>query len=58
VGHVTSFARLNLIGRAGYLPSERKADKPPFREAAEEALTRYADQGKIEKESFQLEIPK
>jgi uncharacterized protein YyaL (SSP411 family) len=43
---------------AGYLPSERKADKPPFREAAEEALTRYADQGKIEKESFQLEIPK
>jgi uncharacterized protein YyaL (SSP411 family) len=42
----------------GYLPSERKGDKPPFREAAEEALTRYADQGKIEHESFQLEIPK
>ncbi|MGB8832907.1 MAG: DUF255 domain-containing protein [Candidatus Sulfotelmatobacter sp.] len=42
----------------GYLPSERKGDKPPFREAAEEALTRYADQDKIEKESFQLEIPK
>jgi uncharacterized protein YyaL (SSP411 family) len=42
----------------GYLPSERKGEKPPFREAAEEALTRNADQGKIEKESFQLEIPK
>lgn len=54
---LTSFHGKLYFG-AGYLPSERKADKPPFREAAEEALTRYADQGKIEKESFQLEIPK
>ncbi len=43
---------------AGYLPVDRRADKPSFREAAEEALTRYADRGKIEEESFQLEITK
>ncbi len=43
---------------AGYLPVDRKADKPSFREAAEEALKRYADKGKIEEESFQLEITK
>src|SRR6266852_2523392 len=43
---------------AGYLPVDRRADKPSFREAAEEALTRYADRGKIEGESFQLEITK
>ena len=43
---------------AGYLPAERKAGKPSFREAAEEALKRYADKSKIEDESFQLEVAK
>ncbi len=42
---------------AGYLPAERKAGKPSFREAAEEARNRYAYKGKIEEESFQLEVP-
>lgn len=42
---------------AGYLPPERKAGKPSFREAAEEAQKRYADKTKIEEESFQLEVP-
>lgn len=41
---------------AGYLPAERKADKRSFREAAEEALKRYADKRKIEGESFQLRV--
>jgi len=41
---------------AGYLPTERKAGKPSFREAAEEARNRYADKSKIEEESFQLEV--
>ena len=41
---------------AGYLPTERKAGKPSFREVAEEARNRYADKNKIEKESFQLEV--
>jgi thiol:disulfide interchange protein len=41
---------------AGYLPVEHKVDKPSFREAAEEALKRYADGAKIEEESFQLEV--
>src|SRR5271168_3147860 len=40
----------------GYLPVEHKAYKPSFREAAEEALKRYADKSKIAEESFQLEI--
>src|SRR5246127_4089751 len=39
-----------------YLPAERKAGKPSFREAAEEAQSRYADKTKIEEESFQLEV--
>jgi len=43
---------------AGYLPVVRNGDKPSFREAAEEALTGYADRGTIEKESFQLEVTK
>ena len=43
---------------AGYLPVDRKAGKPSFREAAEEALKLFADKGKIEEESFQLEITK
>src|SRR5580704_1820060 len=33
---------------AGYLPAEHKGDKPSFREAAEEALRRYANTAKIE----------
>ena len=41
---------------AGYLPAERKADKPSFREAADAALKRYSDRGKLD--SFQLETPK
>ncbi|HEV2732670.1 MAG TPA: DUF255 domain-containing protein [Terriglobales bacterium] len=41
---------------AGYLPAERKADKPSFRDAAEEALKRYTDKGRIDEESFQLEV--
>jgi hypothetical protein len=41
---------------AGYLPAERKAGKPSFREAVEEALKRYADKKEIEEESFQLEV--
>src|ERR1700730_1121034 len=41
---------------AGYLPAERKADKLSFREEAEEALKRYADNSKIEEESFQFEV--
>ena len=43
---------------AGYLPVDRKAGKPSFREAAEEALRLFADKGKIEEESFPLEITK
>ena len=43
---------------AGYLPAEHKADKPSFREAAEEALKRYADKSEIEVGSFQLEVAK
>jgi uncharacterized protein len=41
---------------AGYLPAERKADKPSFREAAEEAFKRYTDKGRIDEESFHLEV--
>ena len=41
---------------AGYLPAENKAGKPSFREAAQEALKRYADKSKIEEEYFQLEV--
>ena len=40
----------------GYLPAEHKAHKISFREAAEEALKRYADKNKIAEESFQLEV--
>jgi hypothetical protein len=43
---------------AGYLPAEHKGDKPSFREAADEALARFADKSKIEEESFQLEVAK
>jgi len=41
---------------AGYLPAEREAGKPSFREAGEEAQSRYADKTKIEEESLQLEV--
>jgi uncharacterized protein len=41
---------------AGYLPSESKGDKPSFREAADEALARYADKSTIDQESFQLQV--
>jgi uncharacterized protein YyaL (SSP411 family) len=40
----------------GYLPAEHKAGKLSFREAAEEALKRYADKSKINEESLQLEV--
>jgi hypothetical protein len=43
---------------AGYLPAGHKGDKPSFREAADEALRRYADRSKLDEESFQLESPK
>ena len=43
---------------AGYLPPERKAGKPSFRDAAEEAQNRYAHKTQIEEESFQLEVPR
>ncbi len=43
---------------AGYLPVDRKPGKPSFREVVEEALRLFADKGKIEEESFQLEITK
>jgi len=41
---------------AGYLPAERKNGKPSFREAANEALARFANRSKIEEQSFQLEL--
>lgn len=43
---------------AGYLPAQRKGDKPSFREATGEALRRYGDRAAIEEESFQLEVAK
>jgi|SRR5271165_5824357 len=43
---------------AGYLPSEPKGGKPSFREAADEALVRYANKSQTEDDSFQLEVEK
>jgi uncharacterized protein YyaL (SSP411 family) len=43
---------------AGYLPSEGKADKQSFKEAAEQALKEYANKKQIDEESFQLEVAK
>jgi uncharacterized protein len=43
---------------AGYLPAQHKGDKPSFREAASEALSRYGDKAKLEEESLQLEVAK
>jgi len=47
-----------LFFGAGYLPSEAKGDKPPFCEAAAEALNRYGDKAKLQEDSFQLEVAK
>lgn len=41
---------------AGYLAAEHKDGKPSFRDAAEQAVARFADQSRIEEESFQLKI--
>lgn len=41
---------------AGYLPAEHRDGKPSFREAAQEALARFASKSRSEDESFQLEI--
>ena len=43
---------------AGYLPAEHKNGKPSFREAADEALARFANRSKVEEQSFQLELEK
>lgn len=43
---------------AGYLTSEHKGDKQSFKEAAEQALKKYATKQKVNEESFQLEVPK
>ena len=43
---------------AGYLPAEHRGDKPSFREAAGEALKRYANKAGSEEESYQLELAK
>jgi uncharacterized protein len=43
---------------AGYLPAEHQDSKPSFREIADEALARFADNQKIGEQSFQLEIGK
>lgn len=58
--HLTSFITPDgkLYFGAGYLPSEHQGDKSSFREAADEALARYADKSKIDEESFQLEVEK
>ena len=47
-----------LFFGAGYLPAEHKGDKSSFRQASEDALDRFADESKIEQESFQLEVAK
>jgi uncharacterized protein YyaL (SSP411 family) len=41
---------------AGYLPAEHKNGKPSFREAADEALARFANRSTVEEQSFQLEL--
>jgi uncharacterized protein YyaL (SSP411 family) len=43
---------------AGYLPVEHKNGKPSFREAADEALARFAHRSKVEEQTFQLEPEK
>jgi len=57
---LTSFitAEGKLYFGAGYLPAEHKGDKQSFREAADEALARFADKSKIDQESFQFEVAK
>jgi uncharacterized protein YyaL (SSP411 family) len=43
---------------AGYLAAEHKNGKRSFREAADEALVRFANRSKLEEQSFQLELEK
>jgi uncharacterized protein len=43
---------------AGYFPAAPKNGRPSFREAADEALARFADKSKIAEHAFQLEIEK
>jgi uncharacterized protein len=45
-----------LFFGAGYLPAEHKGGKASFRETADEALARFADNSKIAEQSFQLAI--
>jgi uncharacterized protein len=52
----TSFITPN--GKLYFGAAEPKADKPSFRETADEALELLADKSKINEESFQLEIGK
>jgi uncharacterized protein YyaL (SSP411 family) len=40
----------------GYLPAVHKNGKPSFREAADEALARFANGSKVEEQSFELEL--
>jgi uncharacterized protein len=51
---ITSDGRLYF--GAGYLPAESKNGKPSFREAADEALARFANRSTVEEQSFQLEL--
>ncbi len=55
---LTSFITADgkLYFGAGYLAATPQGDKPSFREAADEALKRYADKSKLAEDSFQLEI--
>ena len=41
---------------AGYLPAENKNGKPPFHEAADEALARFANRSTVEEQTFQFEL--
>lgn len=45
-----------LFFGAGYLPAERKQDKPSFREVADKALARFADESSLDEQSFPLEV--
>lgn len=45
-----------LFFGAGYLPAERKPDRPAFREVADKALARFADKPVLDGQSFPLEV--
>jgi uncharacterized protein YyaL (SSP411 family) len=47
-----------LYSGAGYLTAQRIADKPSFKEVADQALEDYTDKSKLDKQSFQLEVAK